>query len=285
MSTTRFAPSPTGLLHLGHAFAARVAREHASAGGYLLRFEDIDHTRVRPEFYAAARADLGWLGLAPDRETPPQLGRAARHREVLDRLRALGVVYPCFCSRREVEAEIAAMRSAPHGPEGPLYPGSCRRLEPAARQRRLAAGHQPAWRLDAARAVEITGPLAFHDLRHGLIEVDPGLLGDLILARRDIGSSYHLAVVTDDADDGITRVTRGEDLLPATHVHRLLQRLLDFPEPEYLHHPLITDENGRRLAKRDDARSIRHFREAGLAPAEVLAMLPGGGGLMVPPGK
>lgn len=274
MNTTRFAPSPTGLLHLGHAYAARIARDHAAPGRHLLRFEDIDHTRVRAEYYEAAREDLAWLGLGADRETPPQLERSARHREILDRLRELGVVYPCYCTRREVEAEIAAMRSAPHGPEGALYPGTCRGVDPAAHHRHEAAGRHPAWRLDAARAAGIAGPLAFHDRRHGRIEVDPGLLGDLVLARRDIGTSYHLAVVTDDADDGITLVTRGEDLLPATHVHRLLQALLGFPQPEYLHHRLVTDENGRRLAKRDDARSIRQFREQGLSPAEVLAVLP-----------
>ncbi len=275
MSQTRFAPSPTGLLHLGHAFAARVAREQASPGGYLLRFEDIDHTRVRPEYYAAAREDLAWLGLAPDRETPPQLERAARHREVLARLRSLEAVYPCFCTRREVEAEISRMTSAPHGPEGPLYPGTCRALEPEERARRLETGGAPAWRLNATKAATLVGPLDFDDRRHGRVQVDPGLLGDLVLARKDIGTSYHLSVVADDADDGITLVTRGEDLLPATHVHRLLQALLGLPAPEYLHHRLVTDENGRRLAKRDDARSIRHFRDAGCSAGEVLAMLPG----------
>ena len=275
MSTTRFAPSPTGPLHLGHAYAALVARASAAAGRYLLRFEDIDHTRIRPEYYDFARDDLAWLGLGPDRETPPQLERAARHREFLDRLRALGVLYPCYCTRREVAAEIAAMRSAPQGPEGPLYPGTCRGLD-AGRQAGLEAeGRQPAWRLDAARAASVVGPLAFHDRRHGRSDVDPGLLGDLVLGRKDIGTSYHLAVVIDDADDGATRVTRGEDLLPATHGHRTLQALLDLPEPDYLHHRLVTDESGRRLAKRDDARAIRHFREEGHTPADVLAMLPG----------
>lgn len=274
VSITRFAPSPTGFLHLGHAYAALVAREMATAGGYLLRFEDIDHTRVRPDYYAAARRDLDWLGLAPDRETDAQLGRSDRHQAVLDQLRSLGAVYPCYCTRKEVEAEIASMTTAPHGPEGPLYPGTCRRLDPGQLATFEEMGRQPAWRLDADRVARLTGPLTFRDRRHGEIEVNPGLLGDLVLARKDIGTSYHLAVVADDADDGITLVTRGEDLLPATHVHRMLQKLLELPEPEYLHHPLITDEFGRRLAKRDDARSIRHYRDQGLQPDEVLAMLP-----------
>lgn len=273
MNTTRFAPSPTGPLHLGHAYAALVARECASPGHYLLRFEDIDHTRVRPEYYESAREDLEWLGLAADRETPAQLGRSDRHQEALARLRDLGAVYPCFCTRREVAAEIEAMTAAPHGPEGPLYPGTCRNLSQAQREGFEATGRRPAWRLDAARATAMVGPLEFHDRRHGGIEVDPTLLGDLVLARKDIGTSYHLAVVTDDADDGVSLVTRGEDLLPATHVHRLLQALLGLPRPEYLHHRLITDESGRRLAKRDDSRAIRTFRDTGRSPEDVLAML------------
>lgn len=274
VSVTRFAPSPTGLLHLGHAYAALVARKEASTGGYLLRFEDIDHTRVRPEYYTAAREDLIWLGLEPDRETAPQLERSRRHQAVLDRLRSLDAVYPCYCTRREVEAEISSMASAPQGPEGPLYPGTCRNLAADRIASFEAEGRQPAWRLNAGQVSRITGPLGFCDRRHGRIDVNPELLGDLVLARKDIGTSYHLAVVADDADDGITLVTRGEDLLPATHVHRLLQKLLELPEPDYLHHPLITDEHGRRLAKRDDSRSIRHYREQGLDPGEVLALLP-----------
>jgi glutamyl-Q tRNA(Asp) synthetase len=273
---TRFAPSPTGLLHLGHAFAARVARELArSLGGTdLLRFEDIDHTRVRDEFYAAIIEDLDWLGLggypAPER----QLAHTGGYRDALDALRRRGLVYPCFCSRREIEAEVAGMVRAPHGPEGPIYPGTCRRLDEAARRERLAAGREPAWRLDAAAAAAETGPLEFSDLRLGDFAVEPGLLGDVVLGRRDIGTSYHLAVVVDDGRQGITHVTRGEDLLGATHVQRLLQALLGLPRPAYLHHPLVTGADGRRLAKRDRARSIRQFRESGHSPGEVLAMLP-----------
>ncbi len=273
---TRFAPSPTGPLHLGHAYAAWVAAELAArhGGTYLLRFEDIDHTRVRPEYYEAAINDLAWLDI---RHTAPpwrQLDRRPVYDSTLEALKALGVLYPCFCTRREIEAELAAMASAPQGPEGPLYPGTCRHLSPREIQNRFAEKREPAWRLDATAAAARCGKLTFDDLRFGTIEVDPLLLGDAVLARRDIGTSYHLAVVTDDAAQRVTHVTRGEDLLGSTHLHRLLQKLLGFPEPTYLHHPLVTDDSGRRLAKRDNARSIRAYRESGLSPGEIHAMLP-----------
>jgi glutamyl-Q tRNA(Asp) synthetase len=275
-TVTRFAPSPTGRLHLGHAYAAKVAHDQARRGGgvFLLRFEDIDHTRVKPEFYGGIEEDLHWLGL--DWDGPPlrQSGRTAAYAAALEDLRRAGVAYPCFCTRREIEDEVARMVSAPHGPEGALYPGTCRRLTEDEKNARLAAGQQPAWRLDAGNAAKITGGLSFSDTRHGRIAVDPGLLGDVVLARKDIGTSYHLAVVVDDAYQQVTLVTRGEDLLPSTHVHRMLQALLGFPEPAYLHHALVVNENGVRLAKRHDALSIRGLREAGLTPADVLARLP-----------
>ena len=273
---TRFAPSPTGQLHLGHAYAAKVAHDLArrSGGRFLLRFEDIDHTRVREEFYAAIEDDLRWLGLDWDGPALRQSERTAAYATALDQLREQGSVYPCFCTRREIEDEIARMTGAPHGPEGALYPGTCRALSPEERQARLTAGAQPAWRLDAARAASIAGPLAFTDLRHGLHRVDPGLLGDVVLARKDIGTSYHLAVVVDDAFQQVTHVSRGEDLLPSTHVHRLLQALLGLPEPLYLHHEVVTDEKGVRLAKRHDALSIHSLRKSGKSPAELMEGLP-----------
>lgn len=275
-AVTRFAPSPTGRLHLGHAFAARVARDlaRASGGRFLLRFEDIDHTRVRPEFYREIEEDMRWLGLDWHGPALRQSDRSEAYAAALERIRAQGAAYPCFCTRREIEEEVARMTGAPHGPEGALYPGTCRRLTPDERAERLAAGAQPAWRLDAGRSAEITGPLAFTDLRHGFHRVDPTLLGDVVLARKDIGTSYHLAVVVDDAFQQVTHVTRGEDLLPSTHVHRLLQALLGLPEPRYLHHGLVTDDKGVRLAKRHDSLSIRTLRESGLAPADVLKRLP-----------
>jgi glutamyl-Q tRNA(Asp) synthetase len=273
---TRFAPSPTGFLHLGHAHAAKVARDFAkqSGGRFLLRFEDIDHTRVRPEYYAAIEEDLRWLGLGWDGPALYQSDRGEAYASALGQLRQLGAAYPCFCTRREIEEEVARITGAPHGPEGALYPGTCRALPDDERQSRLAAGAQPAWRLDAVRAAEITGPLSFTDLRHGIHPADPALLGDVVLARKDIGTSYHLAVVVDDAFQQITHVTRGEDLLASTHVHRLLQALLGLPEPRYLHHALVTDENGIRLAKRHDSLSIRALREGGLEPGEVMNRLP-----------
>jgi len=275
MPVTRFAPSPTGLLHLGHAYAAKVAHDlaHSMEGGrFLLRFEDIDHTRVRPEYYAAIEEDLRWLGLTWDGPALRQSDRSPAYAAALTRLQEMGAVYPCFCTRREIEEEIARMVSAPHGPEGALYPGLCRRIPPEESARRIAAGEQPAWRLNAI-LMKDGRELSFTDLRHGSIRVDPCLLGDVVLARKDIGTSYHLAVVVDDAFQAVTHVTRGEDLLPSTHVHRVLQTLLDLPEPLYLHHRLITDDQGVRLAKRADALSVRLLRENGRSAGELLTEL------------
>jgi len=262
MTITRFAPSPTGKLHLGHAYAAKVAHNLAreQRGRFLVRFEDIDHTRVRPEFYQGILEDLRWLGLDWDEEPWKQLDRLAHYQAGLDRLKALGIVYPCYCTRREIETELANLSHAPHGPEGPLYPGTCRGLTTPPDDR------EPAWRLDFKKATDLVGPLTFHDQGHGQIAVDPGLLGDVILARKDIGTSYHLAVVIDDAAQKITHVTRGEDLLGSTHIHRVLQALLNLPEPTYLHHQLILDDSGERLAKRHDALAIATLREWGADP-------------------
>ena len=271
---TRFAPSPTGRLHLGHAYAARIAHDLARSqpdGRFLLRFEDIDSTRVREDFYQDIGADLGWLGLHWDETPLRQTDRSAAYQTALDRLRGLDVIYPCFCTRREIQREWETMGGAPHGPEGPLYPATCTRLSAAEQHDKLAAGIPHAWRLDAHKAAKITGPLKFHDLRFGTLQVDPDLMGHVILARKDIGISYHLAVVVDDAFQQISHVTRGEDLLPSTHVHRLLQELLNLPEPSYLHHQLVLDEYGNRLAKRNDSLSIAALRESGMTPEEVLA--------------
>ncbi|YCM43490.1 tRNA glutamyl-Q(34) synthetase GluQRS [Verrucomicrobiaceae bacterium 227] len=274
MVTTRFAPSPTGNLHLGHAFAALVAHRLAAEkkGRFLLRFEDIDHTRVRPEFYQQIEDDLHWLGISWESPAWRQLDRLDSYREALARLKALDVVYPCFCTRREIEQELAHLTRAPHGPEGPLYPGTCRKLT-STQITDLSEHSEPAWRLNAQKAAQLAGPLTFHDLRHGTVTVDPTLLGDVILARKDIGTSYHLAVIVDDAAQEITHVTRGEDLLPSTHVHRVLQQILDLPEPAFLHHLLILDENGQRLAKRHDALSLASMRDHGSSPNEVLKRL------------
>ena len=262
MVTTRFAPSPTGRLHLGHAYAARVAHDFArkNRGRFLLRFEDIDHTRVRTEYYDGITKDLRYLELDWDGKPWKQFERLPHYQAALETLRSLGVLYPCYCTRREIESELGHLSNAPHGPEGPLYPGTCRGLKTPPPNR------EPAWRLDTQKAADLTGPLTFTDLQHGTIEVDPHLLGDAILARKDIGTSYHLAVVVDDAAQDITHITRGEDLLHATHLHRVLQILLKLPEPQYLHHHLILDENGERLAKRNDSLAITTLRERDLDP-------------------
>ena len=276
MVITRFAPSPTGNLHLGHAFAALVAYRLSvsNKGHFLLRFEDIDHTRVRPEFYQQIEEDLHWLGLDWQKPVWKQLDRLDSYQRALSLLQQLDVVYPCFCTRREIEQELAHLTRAPHGPEGPLYPGTCRNLT-SDQISELSQQREPCWRLHATKAGNLAGTISFHDLVHGTITVNPTLLGDVILARKDIGTSYHLAVVVDDADQNITHVTRGEDLIPSTHIHRILQSLLSLPEPQFLHHALILDENGRRLAKRHDSLSLASMRENGCFPKDVLDRLEG----------
>lgn len=273
--TTRFAPSPSGRLHLGHAhsalFSARAAKIPAG-GRFLLRIEDIDTARCRPEFETAILEDLAWLGLAWERPPRRQSDHLEDYAEALERLKETGLLYPCFCTRRDIQAEIEHAASAPHGPDGALYPGLCRRLDREEAGERIAAGEAHAWRLDVEEALRQTGPLAWHDRGRGEIHAAPELLGDAVLARKDIGTSYHLAVTLDDARQEITLVTRGEDLFHATHLHRLLQALLDLPVPEWHHHGLLADDRGRRLAKRHDALSLAALREQGLTPAEVRAM-------------
>ena len=268
---TRFAPSPTGRLHLGHAFSALTARHAArTAGGrFRLRIEDIDAGRCRPEFEAAILEDLAWLGL--DWETPVvrQSDRMAAYAAALTRLDAAGLLYPCFCTRKDIRAEIARAGQAPHGPDGPHYPGICRHLTRADREARIARGDPHALRLDMARAAGLAGPLTFTDQTAGTITVDGAQFGDVVLARKDTPTSYHLAVTVDDAAEGVTLVTRGEDLLPATHLHRILQALLGLPEPHYAHHRLLTDTFGRRFAKRDGSVTIEALRAAGHSPDAV----------------
>jgi glutamyl-Q tRNA(Asp) synthetase len=271
---TRFAPSPTGRLHLGHAHAALFAERLAQAakGRFLLRIEDIDPSRCRPEFETGILEDLAWLGLAW--ETPPrrQSEHLGDYRKALDALAARSLLYPCFCSRREIQAEIAASAGAPQGPEGPLYPGTCRGLPDDIRARRIAAGEPYALRLDSAKAGEVAGPLSWEDLDRGPMQVEPRLLGDVVLGRRDAPASYHLAVTLDDHLQGVTLVTRGEDLLPATHVHRLLQALLGLDVPRWRHHRLLVNEKGDRLAKRDGAMTLAALRAAGSSAGDVRAM-------------
>jgi glutamyl-Q tRNA(Asp) synthetase len=274
MIVTRFAPSPTGLLHLGHAYAALVAWRAAreAQGRFLLRIEDIDAARCREEFIGAIEADLTWLGLAWDGAVRRQSRHFADYRAALDRLDAAGLLYPCFCTRAAIKAEMAQALDAPQGPEGPLYPGTCRALPTAERARRIAAGENFALRLDVAQALARSGPLFWQDDGGGRIAADPASLGDVVLARKDTPASYHLAVTVDDALQGVTLVTRGVDLFAATHLHRLLQALLDLPVPRYRHHVLLTDASGRRYAKRDHALTLRALRESGKRPEEVRAL-------------
>lgn len=276
---TRFAPSPTGELHLGHAYAAVIAHRAArgTGGHFLVRMENLDQARCEARFELAILDDLAWLGLAWDGPVRRQSDCMSRYRAALDSLSARGVVYPCFCTRGAIAREIEAMAGAPQGPDGPLYPGTCRQLPPADRQARLASGTAHALRLDVGAAIAQLGSpaLRFEETgrgpsgESGQIAVQPALLGDIVLGRKDTGVSYHLAVVVDDADQGITLVTRGDDLFAATHVQRLLQALLGLPVPRYGHHALIRDAQGRRLAKRDRDQTLAALRAAGVTPEDI----------------
>ncbi|WNO54342.1 tRNA glutamyl-Q(34) synthetase GluQRS [Stakelama saccharophila] len=270
---TRFAPSPTGRLHLGHAYSAIRAHDFARAGGgaFLLRIEDIDGTRSRPEHVDAILADLRWLGLDWDGEVVFQSRRLDRYAAALDALKARGLVYPCFCTRADVAREIAESAFAPHaGPDGPIYPGTCRALAPDVREARIKAKPH-AWRLDVEAAVArvvadnhgVRPPLTWHDEFAGTVAADPAAHGDVVLARKDAPASYHLAVALDDAAQGVTDVVRGVDLFPATDIHRLLQALFGLPTPEYHHHGLLTGPGGERLAKRHGAPTLESLRLAG----------------------
>lgn len=275
MPVSRFAPSPTGPLHLGHAFSALMAHDAARSGSgrFHLRIDDLDDGRVRDGWRAAIDADLAWLGLLPDGPPLVQSTRLAAYAAALDRLRAMGLVYPCFCTRGDIAAAVAASVAAPHGPDGAPYPGICRALAPAHAEARLAAGEAAAWRLDMAEATRRVGPLAWHDANAGHVLADPQGSGDVVLARRDGAFAYHLSSTLDDAVMAIDTVVRGADLFGATHIHRLLQALLDLPTPAYHHHRLVGDASGRRLAKRSDAASLAGLRAKGTDPAALVAML------------
>ncbi|MBV9747542.1 MAG: tRNA glutamyl-Q(34) synthetase GluQRS [Acetobacteraceae bacterium] len=268
--TTRFAPSPTGLLHLGHAFAALFAwrRAREAGGRFLLRLEDLDPERCRPEFAAAIEEDLAWLGLDWDGPAREQSAHMADYAASLARLDAMGLLYPCFCTRADIQRAAA---HAPHGRDGgTLYPGTCRRLSDRDRAARLARGDPHALRLDMEAALaRVPGPLTYEDEGRGVILCDPAAFGDAILARKDVPASYMLSVTHDDAVQGVTLVTRAEDLRPATDLQRLLQELLGWPAPRYAHHPLLLGPDGKRLSKRNGAPSLWAMREAGVTPAAV----------------
>jgi len=236
--------------------------------------EDLDLTRAKQEYEQAIYDDLHWLGLTWEKPVRRQSEHFAEYRSALETLKKMGLLYPCFCTRKEIQQEIARAGQAPHGPEGPVYPGTCRSLTAGQVEELMAAGRDYALRLDLAKTMHMVGSgLRWEDLNHGRFRADPSALGDVVLARKDTPTSYHLAVVVDDAAQGITLVTRGEDLLSATPLHRVLQELLGLPVPQWKHHKLVTDEHGKRLAKRDDARSLRSLREIGWTPTRVCEVL------------
>lgn len=275
----RFAPSPNGYLHLGHALSALLNAEMARVAGarLLLRIEDIDETRCRPEYETAVYEDLSWLGLTWERPVRRQSQHYADYRAALSRLDAMGLIYPSFESRAEIGALVAARDAHgawPRDPDGALlYPGDARSMSPSERKRRVAAGDPYALRLDMASAIARAGPLTWTETgagpngETGVIMAHPAAWGDVILARKDAPASYHLAVVADDAAQGVTDVVRGRDLLHATSVHRLLQALLGMPQPRYHHHRLVLDDTGRKLSKSTAATALRELRAQGLTPA------------------
>lgn len=283
---TRFAPSPTGYLHLGHAFSAMTAwRAAQEAGGrFLLRIEDIDRTRCKPEFEAAIRDDLDWLGITHDGDVRRQSDHFPEYAAALDRLRADGLVYRCFKTRKEIMEEI---ERAPHhpgeGPDGVIYAGPDEPLSADEEAARLAAGEPYGWRLSLGACREMLGAewggLSFTETGEGpngeagVIPIRPDLLGDVILARKDVGTSYHMAVVHDDALQGVTHVIRGQDLVHATHLHRLLIHLLGLPVPVWQHHGLLTGPDGKRFAKRDRSATLKAMRANGVTRKDVLTRL------------
>ncbi|MBQ2814522.1 MAG: tRNA glutamyl-Q(34) synthetase GluQRS [Akkermansia sp.] len=273
--TTRFAPSPSGPLHVGHLLAALRARQLADwhGGHCLLRVEDIDVRAQNPAMSELMYEDLSWLGLRFDGAVMVQSRRFAVYADVLERLRRLGVLYPCFCTRTEIKAQLAELGRAPHATLGYQYPGTCRSLSPELAAERIAAGEPHAWRLDMQRVQDMIGCPSWHDLHRGTQRCEPTAFGDVVLARKEFPASYHLCVVVDDAEQGVTHVTRGEDLFEATHIHRALQGVLGLPVPTYCHHGLLRDNAGKRLAKRDGARSIASLRAAGYTPADILQSL------------
>jgi glutamyl-Q tRNA(Asp) synthetase len=278
MIVTRFAPSPTGLLHLGHAFSALTAYNAAKGGRFVLRIEDLDRTRSKPEFAAAIKEDLAWLGLTWEEPVRLQSQHIPLYQEALQKLDGNGLLYPCFCTRKEIADEVARSLTAPHGPEGALYPGTCRGLSESRRASRMK--REPyALRLDVVKAMAKLGSLAFVEWgqgpngQTGEQRVQPQLLGDVVLARKDMPASYHLAVVVDDARQGMTLIVRGNDLFHATHMQRLLQTLLGLPTPAYQHHGLVLDAEGRKLSKRDPSVTLKGLREAGATSQEVRQMV------------
>lgn len=274
---SRFAPSPTGYLHIGHAYSALHAYNYAKSNGgrFILRIEDIDNTRSKPEFIDAIYEDLEWLGLKWETPVRIQSKHVDDYTDALNRLENLDLLYPCFCSRKDIREEIASSVNAPHGPEGALYPGTCRDLSADERQSNIESEQPYSLRLDIAAALEkIEKNLEWMDQGKGAQKATPEIMGDVILARKDTPLSYHLCVTIDDHTQNITHVVRGEDLFYATHIHRLLQHLLDLNVPDYIHHPLLYDDDGNRFAKRNHGVTLRDMRDTqGLQPSDIYEIM------------
>jgi glutamyl-Q tRNA(Asp) synthetase len=274
-NATRFAPSPTGFLHLGHAYAALTAARKAQELGaaFHLRIEDIDRGRYRPEFEQAIKEDLSWLGLNWETPVMRQSERFDIYEAALAQLSERSLLYPCFCTRKIIKAEIKRANAAPHaefmGPDGILYPGTCRGISATERADLIASGKSYALRLDMSKAIASTKRLVWHDEDQSEVLARPDIFGDIILARKDVPTSYHLAVTVDDHAQGITLVTRGQDLFSATHIQRLLQALLDLNTPKYLHHPLIVGTDGKKFSKRDGSATLRQLRADGVTPENI----------------
>lgn len=272
---SRFAPSPTGFLHLGHAYSAMFAYEQAKQanGRFLLRIEDIDQGRSRKEFEQQIFDDLEWLGLKWLTPVRRQSEHFEDYKAALDTLISMKLVYPCFCTRKDIQSEIQAAGGAPHGPDGLIYPGTCRNLSSNERSRAINDGQAHAYRLDIKKATMSAEPLIWQDVAAGRIIAHPERFGDIVIARKETPTSYHLAVVVDDHLQDVSLVTRGQDLFDSTDIHRLLQKLLNLNVPQYHHHPLVIDKDGNRLAKRNDSVSIKKLRQSGATPEDIRTMI------------
>jgi glutamyl-Q tRNA(Asp) synthetase len=276
MMISRFAPSPTGRLHVGHAWSALfgAALARLQGGKFILRIEDIDQGRCRPKFIDGIYADLEWLGLNWPKPVRRQSAHFADYQNAIARLQALELLYPCFCTRKDIQAEIEQSGAAPHGPEGALYPGTCRHLSKQERDDKITAGLSYALRLDVQKSMRsLPHDLTWRDLYRGEQKATPEILGDVVLARKGMPASYHLCVTLDDHLQGVTLVTRGDDLFYASHLHRLLQHLLNLPVPQWAHHPLLLDEDGKRFAKRNDSVTLQHWRDSGQTPDDIIQMI------------
>ncbi|MBK18794.1 MAG: tRNA glutamyl-Q(34) synthetase GluQRS [Rhodospirillaceae bacterium] len=272
---TRFAPSPTGYLHIGHAFSALFAYHKAkiTEGRFILRIEDIDRTRCKPEFEDAILEDLSWLGIEWEEPVRRQSAHLDDYDKALDKLTELELIYPCFCTRGDIKAEIERAGGAPHGPEGPVYPGTCRHLSTSEREKKTLEGEPFALRIDSAKATDLTGTLNWFDQQSGQHAVELSAFGDVVLARKDIRTSYHLAVTVDDGLQGVTLITRGKDLADSTNIHRVLQSVLGYEMPTYHHHRILTDNTGKRFAKRDHSITLRALRKNGHSPEDIRRMV------------